>query len=118
MTMNQEALDTLLRVPMFAGLLPDEVVDLTRQASLRSYRKHTLLMQKGDDANVLYVVLSGRVKAFSTDDNGKEIVLNELGPETSSASLRLSMARRARHQSSRWRAAAASPYPRLHYFAV
>jgi CRP/FNR family cyclic AMP-dependent transcriptional regulator len=80
MTMNQEALDTLLRVPMFAGLLPDEVVDLTRQASLRSYRKHTLLMQKGDDANVLYVVLSGRVKAFSTDDNGKEIVLNELGP--------------------------------------
>lgn len=80
MTMNQEALDTLLRVPMFAGLLPDEVVDLTRQASLRSYRKHTLLMQKGDDANVLYVVLSGRVKAFSTDDNGKEIVLNELDP--------------------------------------
>jgi CRP/FNR family cyclic AMP-dependent transcriptional regulator len=78
--MNQEALDGLLQVPMFAGLLPDEVTALTRQASLRSYRKHTLLMQKGDEASVLYVVLSGRVKAFSTDDNGKEIVLNELGP--------------------------------------
>jgi CRP/FNR family transcriptional regulator, cyclic AMP receptor protein len=78
--MDQEALDALTQVPLFAGLSADELMELTRQASLRTYRKNTLLMEKGDEASVLYVILSGSVKVFSADNKGKEIVLNELGP--------------------------------------
>jgi len=78
-TMNQEVLDALAQAPLFADLLPEELSDLTHQATLRTYRKNTLLMQKGDQASALYVLLSGHVKVFSADDDGKEIVLNELG---------------------------------------
>ncbi len=78
--MNPETLDLLARVPLLAGLGPEALVDLTGRAAVRTYRPNTLIMQKGDDANALYVVLSGRVRVFSADDKGKEYVLNELGP--------------------------------------
>jgi CRP/FNR family cyclic AMP-dependent transcriptional regulator len=79
--MDQEALDVLSQVPLFAGLSADELMVLTRQASVRTYRKNTLLMEKGDEASSLYVILAGSVKVFSADDKGKEITLNELGPQ-------------------------------------
>jgi CRP/FNR family transcriptional regulator, cyclic AMP receptor protein len=80
MTTHQDALELLMQVPLLASLSRDEVQDLIGQASLRTYRAGTLIMEKGDEASALYVLLSGRVKVFSADDNGKEIVLNELGP--------------------------------------
>ncbi|WP_296808114.1 cyclic nucleotide-binding domain-containing protein [Thiocapsa sp.] len=79
-TMNQETRDILLGIPLFAELGIDRIGDLIDQAALRTYRANTVVMQKGDEASALYVLLSGRVKVFSADDNGKEIVLNELGP--------------------------------------
>jgi CRP/FNR family cyclic AMP-dependent transcriptional regulator len=78
--MNQETRDILLDIPLFAELGIDRIGDLIDQAALRTYRANTVVMQKGDEASALYVLLSGRVKVFSADDNGKEIVLNELGP--------------------------------------
>jgi CRP/FNR family cyclic AMP-dependent transcriptional regulator len=78
--MNQEALDVLLQVPLFAGMSEDQVAELIDQAGLRSYRANTVVMQKGDEATALYVLLSGHVKVFASDESGKEIVLNELGP--------------------------------------
>lgn len=78
--MDQETLEALSQAPLFAGLVADELSALTRQASLRTYRKDTLLIEKGDEASTLYVILSGSVKVFSADENGKEITLNELGP--------------------------------------
>jgi CRP/FNR family cyclic AMP-dependent transcriptional regulator len=79
-TMNQETRDILLNIPLFAELGIDRIGDLIDQAALRTYRANTVVMEKGDEASALYVLLSGRVKVFSADDNGKEIVLNELGP--------------------------------------
>jgi CRP/FNR family cyclic AMP-dependent transcriptional regulator len=79
-TMNQETRDILLNIPLFAELGIDRIGDLVDQAAMRTYRANTVVMQKGDEASALYVLLSGRVKVFSADDNGKEIVLNELGP--------------------------------------
>jgi CRP/FNR family cyclic AMP-dependent transcriptional regulator len=78
--MNEDAFDLLLRVPLFAGLSREQVADLFGHATVRTYRSNTVVMQKGDQASALYVLLSGRVKVFSADDHGKEIVLNELGP--------------------------------------
>ena len=77
---NQETRDILLEIPLFAELGIDRIGDLIDQAAMRTYRANTVVMQKGDEASALYVLLSGRVKVFSADDNGKEIVLNELGP--------------------------------------
>lgn len=53
---------------------------LTAAGTIRSYPKHTLLIQEGDRSDQLYVVVSGRLKVFLSDSDGKEIVIDTLGP--------------------------------------
>jgi len=44
--------------------------------ALRSYPKSVVVVSEGDLTDSLYVVLSGRVKAFVSDENGREVVVN------------------------------------------
>ncbi len=53
---------------------------LTATGTIRTYPKHALLIQEGDRSDQLYVVLSGRLKVFLSDSDGKEIVIDTLGP--------------------------------------
>lgn len=46
----------------------------------RSYPKNTILVQEGDRTDQLYVVLFGRLKAYLADAEGKEIIVEMLGP--------------------------------------
>lgn len=46
----------------------------------RLFRKGTLLIQEGDLGDTLYLVRSGRLRAFSADQRGKEITLGVYGP--------------------------------------
>lgn len=47
---------------------------------LRRYRKNSLLIQEGDIGDTLFIVRTGRVRAFSSDEKGKEITLGLYGP--------------------------------------
>jgi CRP/FNR family cyclic AMP-dependent transcriptional regulator len=78
-TLDAQDLELLAEVPLFNGLTAAELTRLLAFAPVRSYRTRTVLMEKGDEANALYVVLDGRVRIFSEGDEGKEITLNELG---------------------------------------
>lgn len=69
-----------MKVPLLAGLSAEELRLLEQHAAVRRYRKQTVVMEKGDEANALYIILSGEVKVFASDSNGKEITLNQLGP--------------------------------------
>lgn len=70
----------LTGVFLFQGL-PDEELDaLERHAVVKHYRKNTVIIEKGDDANALFVLLKGRSKAYVADERGKEIILSEQGP--------------------------------------
>jgi CRP/FNR family cyclic AMP-dependent transcriptional regulator len=53
---------------------------LAAAGSVRAYPKHTLLIQEGDRSDQLYLVLSGRLKVFLSDSEGREIVIDTLGP--------------------------------------
>jgi CRP/FNR family transcriptional regulator, cyclic AMP receptor protein len=46
----------------------------------RSYRKGTLIIEEGTQGDTLYLLLAGRVKAFSSDARGREIVYGVYGP--------------------------------------
>ena len=46
----------------------------------RRYRKGTLLIEEGDRGDTLFIVLSGSVKAFSSDNRDREIVYGVYGP--------------------------------------
>lgn len=72
---------TLVRgIPLFESLAEEELENLMTRAPVRRYRSRTMLMEKGDEAHALYVVISGHVRIFADDGNDKEITLNELVP--------------------------------------
>ena len=57
-------------------ITPENQVDeLAAQGVQRSFRKNQLLIQEGDVGDTLYIVLSGRLRAFAADARGKEITL-------------------------------------------
>lgn len=47
---------------------------------VRSYPKNAVLVQEGDKSDQFYVLLSGKLKVFLADDDGKEIVVDMLNP--------------------------------------
>lgn len=67
-------------VYLFDGLAADELAAIERHAVIKRYRKNTVLIERGDDANALYLLVAGQVKAYVADENGKEIILSEQGP--------------------------------------
>ncbi|HTS53679.1 MAG TPA: cyclic nucleotide-binding domain-containing protein [Burkholderiales bacterium] len=53
---------------------------LAALGTVRAFPKNAILVQEGDKSDQLYVVLSGRLKVFLADSDGKEIVIDVLGP--------------------------------------
>ncbi|MFZ2649074.1 MAG: Crp/Fnr family transcriptional regulator [Burkholderiaceae bacterium] len=60
--------------------LPAALGALASRGELRRYRKATLLIQEGDYGDTLFIVLGGKVKAFSCDERDREIVYGVYGP--------------------------------------
>ena len=46
----------------------------------RSYPKSMVLVSEGDSTDSLYVILSGRVRIFASDEDGHEVVFGTQGP--------------------------------------
>lgn len=62
------------------SVLPPALRALAARGVPRSYRKGTLIIEEGTQGDTLYLLLSGRVKAFSSDARGREIVYGVYGP--------------------------------------
>lgn len=67
-------------VSLFASLDPETIADIETHTHLKRYRRNTVVIERGDESTALYVIVTGRIKIFASGDEGKEIVLNELGP--------------------------------------
>ena len=70
----------LEKVALFSGLPPEEIESFERLSVKKSYKKHTIVIDKGDETSSLYVILSGSIKVFLADEDGKEIVLSHMAP--------------------------------------
>ena len=53
---------------------------LGKAGKKRLYPKNTIILSEGDPSNCLYVIHSGKLKAFLADEQGREIVLNIMEP--------------------------------------
>jgi len=53
---------------------------LAARGTLRSFRRGMLLIQEGDIGSTLYIVRTGRLRAYAADPKGKEITLGLYGP--------------------------------------
>jgi CRP/FNR family cyclic AMP-dependent transcriptional regulator len=67
-------------VPLFAGLGDRELDVLQQHAKLRTYPRNIVVINEGDEASTLYMILSGQVKVFLSNEEGKEIIVNMQGP--------------------------------------
>jgi CRP/FNR family cyclic AMP-dependent transcriptional regulator len=56
------------------------LVAISRHGGTRSFAANTVLIHEGDESDALYIILGGRVKAYSAGPQGREIVLDEFGP--------------------------------------
>lgn len=62
-----------------APIVSDALRALVARGERRRYRKGTLLITEGEQGDTLYVVLSGRVRAYSGGDNGRELTYGVYG---------------------------------------
>ncbi|MEW5755771.1 MAG: Crp/Fnr family transcriptional regulator [Pseudomonadota bacterium] len=70
----------IANIPLFSGLNESELAQVSQHAVTRTYPKSTVIINEGDTAESLYVILKGKVKVFLTDETGKEVVINSQGP--------------------------------------
>jgi len=67
-------------IPLFACLKEKEIQSLASHAVNKSYPKNTIIMNEGDDTTSMFMIFSGKVKAFLSNEDGKEVILNIMGP--------------------------------------
>jgi len=67
-------------IELFMGLPEEDRELLTKHATTRTFKKNTILMTAGDQADSLYVILSGHVRIYLDDPQGREITLRTLSP--------------------------------------
>lgn len=79
------AADGPRHAPLAATLPPLEAASahvqaLARRGTERRYRRGALIIQEGERGDTLYIVRSGRLRAFVADVSGKELTLGLYGP--------------------------------------
>lgn len=71
---------SIRELPLFAALSIAELRQLMRQSTVRACKRNDIVFLEDDPYAGLYLVLSGRVKAFKTNSEGKEQIIHLLGP--------------------------------------
>ena len=61
-------------------VMSDALTELAARGELRRYRKGTLLIQEGDQGDTIFIIQSGKLRAFSAGDNDREITYGVYGP--------------------------------------
>lgn len=67
-------------VDPFSPLAPDTLRAIAASGVVRTYPKNTVLIHEGDTGDSLFIVLSGRVKVYASNDQGREVVIDFHGP--------------------------------------
>jgi CRP/FNR family cyclic AMP-dependent transcriptional regulator len=60
-------------------LTTGELQAISAHAQTRAFPKNAVILNEGDRTDSLYIILEGRVKAFVSDPDGKEVVLSTQG---------------------------------------
>ena len=65
--------------PQIEALPEGPIRELANRGRVRTFRKNTAIINEGESGDSLYIILSGRVKVFVADDEGREMVLDIKG---------------------------------------
>lgn len=67
-------------LPLFAGLGPDELEELLREARSVRHPKNSTIFAQGEDAHSFFLLLHGHVRASKTTPAGEQIVVRYVSP--------------------------------------
>ena len=73
------SVDFLATVPLFSGIDPAELTQLTEVAREKQYPKGSIIVFADDPGDSLFVVREGRVKVVLVAEDGREVILGVLG---------------------------------------
>jgi len=77
---EEARIEALRAVPLFASISSDDLCDLSRQLTIRHYRKGEIIFHKDDFGSTLHILNSGKVKISIPSEEGEDVVLVYLGP--------------------------------------
>jgi CRP/FNR family transcriptional regulator, cyclic AMP receptor protein len=63
----------------FEPLPADVLASIAARGGVKRYPANAVLITEGDNADSLYVILSGRVKVYTANESGKELILTMQG---------------------------------------
>jgi CRP/FNR family cyclic AMP-dependent transcriptional regulator len=72
--------EVLKHVPLFALLDAEETAVLAGQVQLKAFAARQRIYKSGDRAEQAFVVISGRVRVTTVDEDQQEVVIDEPGP--------------------------------------
>lgn len=78
--MFEDVDQALRRSVLFRRLKPDDRQRLAAVATMRAFEKGATLFSEGDGSDLMYTVLTGRVKVFKTTPRGTDVILEIFGP--------------------------------------
>jgi CRP/FNR family cyclic AMP-dependent transcriptional regulator len=70
---------TVVDMPLLGGLSESERDALINCGAVKNYGRGAIVLNEGDHSHSMYVILSGRVKVYLSDEEGNEVILNTLG---------------------------------------
>lgn len=73
--MQQEVFTGLKKIPFLSDLSDEALIALAEKAKPAKFPKQATIIMEGDETSSLYIMLSGKVRVFSSDDKSKEITL-------------------------------------------
>ncbi|MGR3319947.1 MAG: Crp/Fnr family transcriptional regulator [Candidatus Anammoxibacter sp.] len=68
-------IQTLKCISIFSALDEQDIAKIATVTDMKSYKKNRVIFNQGDTGNVLFILMSGLVKIFLTDKDGKENIL-------------------------------------------
>jgi CRP/FNR family cyclic AMP-dependent transcriptional regulator len=75
--MQHDILAGLRSIPYFSFISDECLLSLSSHATVKTFPRHSIILNEGDPAGPLYIILSGKVKAYLSNEEGKEVTLSE-----------------------------------------
>ena len=72
--------ELIRRVPLFTMITSDQSILLSEAVTKRRYKRGEAMVEQGEQANALFLILAGRARVVMTDRQSREVILATLRP--------------------------------------
>jgi CRP/FNR family cyclic AMP-dependent transcriptional regulator len=72
---EQEVFTGLKNITFLSNLPDEALAKLAERAKIAKFAKQSTIISEGDESSSLYIILSGKVRVYSSDEKSKEVTL-------------------------------------------